>query len=65
VTSAGSDPTLIEISDSHIVAISVEHVRVIAQWYGPRRAEMTPEAARTLGYVLRSYARIADAGTEP
>lgn len=65
MTAAGGEPTLIEIGDGHVVAVSVEGGRVVAQWYGPRRVEMSPEAARTLGYVLRSYARMADPGVEP
>jgi hypothetical protein len=58
-------PTLIETTDGHIVALSVDGERVSLTWSGPRHAELTPEEARTVGYVLRGYARMADDAPDP
>jgi predicted nucleotidyltransferase len=62
---ADEDPRLIELNDAVTVAVSTRAGWVVVQWHGPRRAEITPEAARTLGYVLRSYARMTDQENEP
>ncbi len=58
-------PTLIETESGSVVAVFVADGWVGLEWYGPRRADLTAESARTLGYVLRSYAGMADPSTEP
>jgi len=60
-----SRPTLIETESGSVVAVSVGDGWVRLEWYGPRRADLSPESARTLGYVLRSCAGMADPSSEP
>jgi hypothetical protein len=38
---------------------------VTVDWLGIPHAELTPETARTLGYVLRGYAKMAEPDGDP
>lgn len=61
-TSAGY---VVQTDDGHLIGVEAADGRVCVDWLGPARAELTPETAATLGYVLRSYARLAEQGDEP
>jgi hypothetical protein len=60
-----SGATLFETSDGHIVALDLVDGRVSLDWSGLRHAELTPEKARTLGYLLRGYANMAEPSGDP
>jgi hypothetical protein len=59
VTFPREEPTLFDIDERAVVAIYYRPGLVVMQWHGPRRCEMSPDTARVLGYLLRSYARLA------
>lgn len=52
-------------AEGHLIGVEAAGGRVCVDWLGPARAELTPETAATLGYVLRGYARLAERGDEP
>jgi hypothetical protein len=56
----GREPTLIETDDGHAIALSLRPGRVSLDWSGPRHADLTADTARSLGFVLRGYARLLD-----
>ena len=56
--------TLIETGDGHTVFLALTGSGVSVDWYGPVHAEFTTEQARTIGYLLRGYARLAEQGNE-
>lgn len=62
----GDQETIVETGDGHIIAVGVAGTRVVLAWSGPSHSELTVEEARTLGYLLRGYARLAaEQGNEP
>jgi hypothetical protein len=62
VTGLPAHETLTPTADGHIIGLSLAGARVAVDWSGPRHAELTAEEARTLGYLLRGYARMAETG---
>jgi hypothetical protein len=56
---------VVETVDGHALALSLAGLRVSVGWCGSAHADLTTEEARTLGYLLRDYARLADATSSP
>jgi len=65
MTESRSQETLIETGEGHVIALVAVGGRVHVDWLGPRHAELNVETARTLGYLLRGYARMVELSTDP
>jgi len=56
--------TIVETGAGHLIIVAAAGERVSVDWCGPRHADFTLEVARTLGYVLRAYARLIGPSVE-